>query len=1381
MVNEKFRERVYAWNCFKDKPEEFSGLFDRVLKLTLTDSHSFKEQTNLILFLDNCVNSLEIDLIRSQVQKICGLPMWIALTENRREYEFKKFPKLRKFWRAIEKNDSKQSEETRIKLRFERSYLRNLVEKFINLTKSELESGEVEDKADRKKRFCYMERFLELLIDLEALLPTRRFFNTILDDSNLIIHCDLSKVFIKTDDSDHNRLVCKLLNILKFYSRFEIDDQTGEELNELNVQEAHYEKIKQLQKGVFKYFRDDLQVFALTNIASIDKKENLIKFLEPLSKDRIYALAEYLHLVPSSNADKQEFFNKQLLVEIIVSHTERRKNQLNELNSLPYYPCETEIWDENLVPSDFYSGEGCLALPKLNLQFLTLHDYLLRNFQLFRLESAYELRQDIEDAIIRLRPYNSFEEETTAFASWSRMAHPIQNFNIIEIGKPNVGEKRPSKVRAEVTVNFESSKAQIKGEWDQLRRHDICFLITIRAPNPPEIKYNKNEPFIPQVGLTYVRGCEIEGVVGDNGKLIEEGYENKNKPSGESRTYRVLLDCNQYKIDTDRLIENPGGEDIYATFNVIVRRKPKENSFKAILESICDLMNTNFVVPEWLRDIILGYGDPAAAHYSNLKQRISTMDWNDTFLSLEHLNNCFPGYKIEQNNKETSEFNPPYRLTFKDLQQDVNGEKIIQVETYNRPNEGPFVKIIKKNQIEFTPTQIEAIKSGMQPGLTIVVGPPGTGKTDVAVQIISNLYHNFPEQKILIVTHSNQALNQLFEKIMHLDIDERHLLRLGHGEESLETEKDFSRYGRVNYVLTKRIQLLEEVDLLQKSLNVLTEQAYTCETAMNFYMNHIVARWELFESKITDKQTVDSIAEYFPFAKFYEKASQPLFKKQSFNEDYEIAQGCYRYIQKIFQQLEEFRAFELMRSGADRAEYLLVKEAKIVAMTCTHAALKRRDLVQMGFRYDTILMEEAAQILEIETFIPLLLQNPDHNGNNRLKRWIMIGDHHQLPPVIKNMAFQKYSNMEQSMFARLVKLGVPTVDLDAQGRARPSICDLFKWRYKNLGYLNHILQQEEFKMANAGLRYDYQIINVDDYNGQGESEPQPYFYQNIAEAEFVTAVYMYMRLVGYPSDKITILTTYNGQKHLIRDIVRKRCGNNPLLGLPKKISTVDKYQGQQNDYILLSLVKTRNIGHLRDVRRLIVAMSRARLGLYIFARVSLFKSCFELTPVFNILLKRPTQLHLLLNEIYPSKREIGNSVDETNIRVIIDMPEMAQFVYDYYQAKLQMYAKEKKAQIEHENKEKARLRLQKLNEEEVRLRERLNNMAEGKMIAEEKDYADVETSDESSSESEIEEENAEISINEVKDHQQEPMQTDLVIEKQKKNDDEEFDSESDAE
>ena len=76
----------------------------------------------------------------------------------------------------------------------------------------------------------------------------------------------------------------------------------------------------------------------------------------------------------------------------------------------------------------------------------------------------------------------------------------------------------------------------------------------------------------------------------------------------------------------------------------------------------------------------------------------------------------------------------------------------------------------------------------------------------------------------------------------------------------------------------------------------------------------------------------------------------------------------------LFYVAQEFRAFELLRSGRDRSRYLLIKEAKIIAMTCTHAALKRRDLVEAGFQYDNILMEESAQILEIETFIPLLLQ-----------------------------------------------------------------------------------------------------------------------------------------------------------------------------------------------------------------------------------------------------------------------------------------------------------------------------------------------------------------------------------------------------------------------
>ena len=63
-------------------------------------------------------------------------------------------------------------------------------------------------------------------------------------------------------------------------------------------------------------------------------------------------------------------------------------------------------------------------------------------------------------------------------------------------------------------------------------------------------------------------------------------------------------------------------------------------------------------------------------------------------------------------------------------------------------------------------------------------------------------------------------MNDIFDKLQFLDVDEKHMIRLGHGEEELQTAKDFSRYGRVNYLLEKRLEKLSIVDVLAKSLGV---------------------------------------------------------------------------------------------------------------------------------------------------------------------------------------------------------------------------------------------------------------------------------------------------------------------------------------------------------------------------------------------------------------------------------------------------------------------------------------------------------------------------------------------------------------------------------
>jgi len=183
-------------------------------------------------------------------------------------------------------------------------------------------------------------------------------------------------------------------------------------------------------------------------------------------------------------------------------------------------------------------------------------------------------------------------------------------------------------------------------------------------------------------------------------------------------------------------------------------------------------MNTNLKVPSWLHNVFLGYGDPKACFNTSIPIRI--IDFNDTFISKQHLESCFPNRKIIYTIDDDSKLFPPFKITFPEgevdradvnPQSDAADAPPLVVEPKVLPNPGPYPQNQpKKNTVPFTPVQVHAIKRAMNTGLTLVVGPPGTGKTDVAVQIINNWYHNFPNQRTLIVTHSNQALNQIFEK-----------------------------------------------------------------------------------------------------------------------------------------------------------------------------------------------------------------------------------------------------------------------------------------------------------------------------------------------------------------------------------------------------------------------------------------------------------------------------------------------------------------------------------------------------------------------------------------------------------------------------------------
>jgi len=82
--------------------------------------------------------------------------------------------------------------------------------------------------------------------------------------------------------------------------------------------------------------------------------------------------------------------------------------------------------------------------------------------------------------------------------------------------------------------------------------------------------------------------------------------------------------------------------------------------------------------------------------------------------------------------------------------------------------------------------------------------------------------------------------------------------------------------------------------------------------------------------------------------------------------------------------------------------------------------------------------------------------------------------------------------------------------------------------------------------------------------------------------------------------------------------------------------------------VILSLVRTKSIGYLRDVRRWVVALSRARLGLYVVGRRKLFESCAEIEQTWNNLMTNGDQLELVSGEMWPTLRKVSSLTVKTD-------------------------------------------------------------------------------------------------------------------------------------
>ena len=287
------------------------------------------------------------------------------------------------------------------------------------------------------------------------------------------------------------------------------------------------------------------------------------------------------------------------------------------------------------------------------------------------------------------------------------------------------------------------------------------------------------------------------------------------------------------------------------------------------------------------------------------------------------------------------------------------------------------------------------------------------------------------------------------------------------------------------------------------------------------------------------------------------------------------------YLQQVQSKQPDYERLSARRSELIQEENLFIlQKARVIGMTTTGAGKHRRILQRI--RPKIVLVEEAAEVLEGH-IITSLTQGCQH--------LILIGDHQQLKPTPAVYELAKKYKLDVSLFERMMNVGIQCERLSVQHRMRPEIAALMKHIYDDLQNHESVEKYEDIK----GMKKNMFFI---DHNYLEMSCDQTHSHVNEHEARYLVALCRYLLQQGYRAHQITLLTTYMGQMFAIRDHLREE---EDQLARGVRLTTVDNFQGEENDIILLSLVrsnKTEKVGFVKIVNRACVALSRAKKGFY---------------------------------------------------------------------------------------------------------------------------------------------------------------------------------------
>ena len=268
----------------------------------------------------------------------------------------------------------------------------------------------------------------------------------------------------------------------------------------------------------------------------------------------------------------------------------------------------------------------------------------------------------------------------------------------------------------------------------------------------------------------------------------------------------------------------------------------------------------------------------------------------------------------------------------------------------------------------------------------------------------------------------------------------------------------------------------------------------------------------------------------------------------------------------------------------------VARGADVVGMTTTGAAKYHHILKEINPKI--IIIEEAAEVFESHVITSL---------SPSVQQLILIGDHKQLRPKANCYKLEKEYNLAVSLFERLINNKIFHVTLEVQHRMRPEIASLIcPAIYSKLRNAQKVKHYEHIGGVGKDLFFiDHTFPEKPNPDGDVRS------HANIHEANYMVALCRYLLKQGYEQTQITLLTMYRGQLLEIKQRMKRK----EFEGV--RVAAVDDFQGEENDIILLSLVRSNSdgqIGFLKTENRICVSLSRARMGLYVIGNLSMLQS-----------------------------------------------------------------------------------------------------------------------------------------------------------------------------